>query len=363
MKLFITILLPLFWVSCSVSEGQTKRLGRWVIEDSVVIKGLDFVDMAADTIVDPRGSMKSFYRQLAQLSQNPEAAGFQVSVVHYGDSHIQAGNFSGIVMRRLQNRFGNAGRGMILPHRLTKSNEPLDYKIVTPNIFAKARLLESNPETTVGIGGVGIISSAPEQQFNLIVLKNPGDTVDYRFNRVVVFHDPLAPIITARAQLMSNTDPGELDYITEINLLRRTDSLLLYTYPRDKYNSGAFYGFSLENGRSGVLYHALGINGACYTHWGRRPEIVAQTKALDPELVIISMGSNEASGRNFIEDVFYREIDSFVSKLRRENPKAAILLTTPPEAMRMSKRAANPNQNFEKVSRTILRYGDRKSVV
>ena len=52
-----------------------------------------------------------------------------ITIVQLGDSRIQAGHYSGRMMRLLQQQFGNAGRGWIAPFKLSKTNEPDDYFI------------------------------------------------------------------------------------------------------------------------------------------------------------------------------------------------------------------------------------------
>ncbi len=50
-----------------------------------------------------------------------------VSVVHIGDSHIQAEIGTSVTRDLLQLRFGNAGRGLVAPLRLSGTNQPHDY--------------------------------------------------------------------------------------------------------------------------------------------------------------------------------------------------------------------------------------------
>lgn len=330
--------------------------------DSLLFAGYPFLNVDADTLQDSTLRMKSVYDAMDRLlAAHPDSLPVKVNIIHYGDSHIQAGTLTNAVMKRMHAQFGNAGRGMVIPHKLMKSNEPRDYKILSSNNWIKAKINKSCPETTIGVAGVGIESSDNTQQFLIRTLLCE-DSIDYSFNRVVVFHDSLAPMITVNEALLADVSGSDIYYpfTTEIDLCDYSDSLEMYTYRNLPFEQGAFYGFSLENGRSGILYHAMGVNGACYLHWGRRGEVAIESKALMPELIIISMGTNEASGRNFIESVFYREVDSFVSKLQAENPDAVIMLTTPIEAMRKTKRSAIPNKNYRKVRDVLAEYAHDK---
>lgn len=365
---FILLALTSCWATTPAGHPQQEQAAAAHdyrdVADSLLLAGYDFVDMAADTLIDPAQSMNGVYAKLRSIERlGPDSVPRHVTILHYGDSHIQAGFLSEAIRLRAQHRFGNAGRGMVVPHRLTRSNEPRDYHIKSPNKWEYMRLIQPLNTGSVGASGLGIRSRDETQIFIIRTLRTE-DGTDNRFNRVVVFHDSLAPMITVGESMLGDIEDADTTYsfLTEIDLADMTDSVVLYTYKEPPFTDGAFYGFSLENGNSGVLYHSIGINGSCYIHWGRCPELIQQSRVIAPDLIVVSLGSNEASGNNFIESVFYAQIDRFVGAIRRANPLSSILLTTPPEAMRSSKRTASPNRNFERVRGTILDYARDNSL-
>lgn len=87
--------------------------------------------------------------------------------------------------------------------------------------------------------------------------------------------------------------------------------------------------WATETGRPGPVYHAKGINGALYAHFNT-PEYLDQVKGLQPDLIILSFGTNEAHGANYTEDWQWAEMDSLILNLRQMCDSAVILLTTPP---------------------------------
>lgn len=100
-----------------------------------------------------------------------------------------------------------------------------------------------------------------------------------------------------------------------------------------------FYGALLRNGRNGVLYSAIGINGAMYQHYNEQSSILAaQMEVLQPQLVIISLGTNEAYS-SLSASSFRAQIDSAVQLIKRTRPDVSIVLTTPAESKRTSKKA------------------------
>jgi lysophospholipase L1-like esterase len=88
-------------------------------------------------------------------------------------------------------------------------------------------------------------------------------------------------------------------------------------------------GVSLENTRPGIRYHISGTNGARYRHYLSSPELIKESAALETTLIIISLGTNEASDHPNLDPKVSTQINQFVSELKKTNPNTIILLTTP----------------------------------
>ena len=90
--------------------------------DTVALPSLNYsMRVGADTLVWPDTAVvwRRFFAELDSLRAGKDTV---ISVVHLGDSHIQAGHLTGQVMRAFHRVFGNAGRGWIAPFKLGKSN-------------------------------------------------------------------------------------------------------------------------------------------------------------------------------------------------------------------------------------------------
>ena len=109
-----------------------------------------------------------------------------------------------------------------------------------------------------------------------------------------------------------------------------------------------------------VSYIDKGVNGATcltFTH----PDRIAEIAALKPELLILSIGTNESHNRRYNVNVHYNQMDELVKLLQDSLPNVSILLTTPPgsyESFRQRRRrrtyAVNPRTAT--ASETIRRY-------
>ena len=102
-----------------------------------------------------------------------------------------------------------------------------------------------------------------------------------------------------------------------------------YLYTVDDVAEYDLNGLVVENNEPGVIYHSIGVNGAKFSDYNKYPLFFDQLKGLSPDLVIISMGTNESFDR-LDDEVFKQEINRFVKSIRSNNPNTAILITTPP---------------------------------
>ena len=79
-------------------------------------------------------------------------------------------------------------------------------------------------------------------------------------------------------------------------------------------------GLAQETGVSGIVYHIMGINGATCASFST-PENLHAVAGLDPDLIIVSFGTNEAHGRNYSAEEHRRQLTSFFTELK--NPLSA----------------------------------------
>ena len=106
-----------------------------------------------------------------------------------------------------------------------------------------------------------------------------------------------------------------------------TNQFYLYTVVQaDQYDLN---GLVLENDQAGILYHAIGVNGARYSDYNKYPLFFRQLEGLEADLIIVSLGTNEAFDK--IEgERFKAELNQFLAEVKQYNPTASILVTSPP---------------------------------
>ncbi len=303
-----------------------------------------------------------------------------LTIVHLGDSHIQAGHYTGKVMRLFQSQFGNAGRGWIAPFKLGRSNEPDDYFITsTVKEWISGRCVQSKKKCPIGLGGIGIQSISPSINMNVHIAPNNG--AGYSFNQALFYRgDKAMPMLPTGPHKDSiQTSLGTHSILSGIlvdtfRAVSQIDTLLLHSTRRKQGTDellpassfkNLYYGFSLTNGSSGILYHSVGVNGAMYVNY-TDSNYVRQLALLNPSLLVVSLGTNETFGRRFNMNEFAGQIKAFVSLVKKYMPETAILLTTPPECYKRTyvnkKRTYVRNANTELAAKAILKVAKEENL-
>lgn len=292
--------------------------------------------------------LDTFYRKIAVLKQTGKGT---VSIVHIGDSHLQAGFFSGVVRNSLQNAFGNAGRGLVFPYQLAESNSPDDISSSSNIKWKYNRIAHPEIALVPGISGFAIESSKPGASIHLSVKKTDWD--DPSFTEVQLFADNLNRHLTLK--------PDEYD--TTCLFESNKDSEFLYT-KLNKPSTGFFltnnsaedpyslYGVSLLNGQPGLLYHTIGVNGTRFDHYNKANLFWQQLPQLKADLYIISLGTNDAQAAVFSEASFIAEVQQFLNQLRKSSPNAAIIFTTAAD----SYKARKNNSVLKQLNQSLSNY-------
>ena len=289
------------------------------------------------------------WESIISYINNQRRHNYKFTIVHIGDSHVQPGIISDEVRRTLQERFGNGGRGLICPLALAGTNEPNDYLLKSSSsISASSKLLSSSKPAGMGMTGVAVKFSGASTTLS-IKAKRPGDD----FYRITLFHSNNSPFtveqngITVKGKQHSN-------YATDYVLDTSADTANLRLT-----GSGALYGVRLLNSHRGVVVDCIGNNGATYRSYLNIDNFARQISDLEPQLVIISLGTNEAYG-SF--GSITSNIDQMLSDIRRVCPNVKFLLTTPMETQKKSSRGYRIQSNIVEVRDLILAYGKNHHV-
>lgn len=288
----------------------------------------------------------------------------RVDIVHIGDSHIQADHFSGLIRQKIQLRFGNAGRGLIFPYRVAKSNEPASYKTSTNVVWESKRNVFYEKPLPIGVSGFTIETADTAAEINLMVKDQPG--LGYAFTKFTLFQEKglrnyditVCDEYNCERARFRSKDTSTSNFISQVKFDKPVRQIILRNKVADTLHQKAtrIYGMLLENDSAGVLYNMIGVNGAEYRHYTKSKYFVQQLSYLNADLVILSMGTNEGYAADFDRVAFYHHIDTLVTNIQKACPNATILLTTPADSFRRTRKGRVKNPDMQDARVTIINY-------
>lgn len=239
-------------------------------------------------------------------------------VVHIGDSHIQADWFSGKLRSLLQEQYGNAGIGILFPYRQIKTNSPPTFSSVASAPFIASKITKCKAACDVGI--VGYNAQIPAG--SMVVFNIKKDTQP-QFVSVIFQSDN-------EHAIGFNHDNHDENYTTQTSTTYNITSYkkpLSNSFHLNTKSNITLNGLISSNGNPGVIYYTIGANGATFNNYINSNLFFQQLKSLQPDLIIISMGTNE-SVSDISADSLSVQLQNFHSKIL-EAGADKIIYTTP----------------------------------
>jgi len=355
--------------------------------DSLLQAHRDLLQADAHRILRPY-QLGHFYQALDSLQAGQKK---NVVIAHVGDSHIQADYLPRTLRQYFWQRFGCGGRGLVFPYALADTHGPLDYAWSSPDKWQFRRRTFQRGGPDIGLTGMGLraentsvsldfaFAKKQDMPFDELILFGNADTQW----QVQVTSSAQPPALPARWQyhtvqsgenlygigrrygesvqqlLRWNQLSSPLIYPEQqlrVGQLDRLPATALEMQPVAETASSVYqaqlaaptsrmrllgespqqpelYGVILRHRRqSGILYHMIGVNGTTYYHYHRSTTFWEQMRVVQPDLVVVTLGTNEALQNSFQPRQIEPEVRGFLRKLQDVIPGGRILLMTNPDA-------------------------------
>ncbi|NBC82435.1 MAG: hypothetical protein GVY19_03540 [Bacteroidetes bacterium] len=304
-----------------------------------------FVNYDKNKILFPgdTDSFNSFFQKLDTAMVRGEG---KINIVHIGGSHIQAD----IYTHQLRQRFHdfaqglNCGRGMVFPYDIANTNNPWNYSVDYGGSWERCRNVDYELTCPLGLTGMAVYTSdsAAWLSFNL----DPDSAGEYGFDRLKIFYNTkrstYKPLITdslsvKRRQVNHHFGYEEIVFDTTHHQVR---------IQLEKSQHGdeqlILHGVYFEKEGSGLVYNAIGVNGSRLDSYLKCEYFGDHLKAIETNLVVISIGTNDAYSRRFDDKEYQNNYQILLNRIRANVPEAAILLTVPNDSY-LYRRYANPH--------------------
>ncbi len=281
---------------------------------------------SAGTALQQPGALVPLFEQLARLSAGQEPK--FVHMMHFGDSHTAADEWTGTLRDLLKGRFGDGGSGFSVAGHPFAGYRRFDAPSGATTFWHSYGGHTGAGDGFFGLGGVSVTSTRAGQSVY----------VDAECDRLEV--DYLRQPGGGELALYDNGE--QVDRIS-------TEGELGAGYSAYQTSPGPhrfklvtldsrpvrLFGWAADRS-AGVTYEALGLNGAeavVIEHWNEQMT-ATYLQHRNPGLIVLAYGTNEATDPSWSPEGYKAMFGDLLDRLRRAAPAASIFVVGPADRWR-----------------------------
>lgn len=306
-----------------------------------------FMSFDSNRLAFPKGNTLSiFFPKLDKLIFEGEG---NVSIMHIGGSHVQAGVFSHTIRMNLLSVYPTltGNRGLVFPYSVAKTNNPYNYKTSYNGKWKAYRNVNKDIPYPLGLSGMLIVTEDEEASITISMRNTNGLRFDFDRIKLLGYADSnyIRPFLHTQSGIME----GVYDSLTKSYLFELpcyVDSFYVTFSKRDTLWE-PFYlrGFILENQLPGISYHSVGVNGASLPSYLKCELFENDLSFIKPDLCIFAIGINDASGDTFDTVVFKQNYDKLIQRILKVSPDCEFVFISNNDSYKRHRRRYYNNTN------------------
>ncbi len=283
------------------------------------------------------------------------------NIVHFGGSHLQAAIYTERLKERFNEQFPGIIRsvGYVFPFSIAKTNHPVYYKSTYTGHWKYCKNVKKKEGCILGVGGIQATTSDTVTSVKIFPVLNPSF---FAFDKVTLMCK-----VNDGAEFEININGKDTILnggysILTLGFSDLQDTLNASFIKKDTLPNSSFtlYGFILDKNSPGLMYSSIGINGAATYSFLKCENFEKELALLNPDMLILSLGTNDAYGKGYSDSVYYRNIDSLVQIARHLNPDCRIILTVPNDDYYKRR---YPNRNTARQEKTIKKLATDRNLM
>ena len=253
-------------------------------------------------------------------------------IIQIGDSHVQMGWFSSAISSELNTIYGNTATDMFwFPYSVAGGYDPAGVRFTRSGSWTGEKMVGSKTEKRFGISGHALV-------LNERGAEDPFFTVDQDASlktlEVLVVTNKTWKFCVDSAVVTTKKITGNLSLVT-IKRTSKEKILKVGLCPVGKVQVPLrILGFrNATNPKvNGIDFQYYGSSGGRYSDYIDGCHYFFENLAyLKPDLLIISLGTNDTYVHGLTNENYYAMVSRFVKELKKQHPNMDILLTMPPD--------------------------------
>lgn len=266
----------------------------------------------------------------------------KINILHIGDSHLQAAFLTEEIRQSLfQHYFMDDSftePGFIFPYTLANTNNPYYYTIDYSGHWDINKNTEDSLSYKLGLSGITTATRDSSATFSIKMQNKKYDfPIKYYFNKVKIFHSEIPGITVKVNGFYTQTNPN----YSFIHLQESCDSIFVEITNPDTTKALELYGLMLQHDKNKLGYHTVGVNGATAQSYLKCELFPTHLKQINPDLVIISLGTNETFNKNFMSLENELILKDLITQIKATAPNTTFILTVPGDHIKNN--ITNPN--------------------
>jgi hypothetical protein len=287
------------------------------------LKAVDrYLAASANTELRQPGSLVPFFEQLARLGSGESRD--PVHIIHFGDSHTAADEWTGELRDLLKARFGDGGSGFSVAGHPFAGYRRFDARGGASSGWQSEGLRKAEGDGYFGLGGISIASDRPGE---IVWLNADCDRIEVDYlqqpgggSLALYDNDQQVKIFSTDGEL----GPGFAEFEIPGGQHR-------FTLKTIDARPVRLFGWVVDKD-AGITYEALGINGAeapVIMRWNAAM-LATYLQRRNPGMIVLAYGTNEASDPAWSGGGDYEAaFASLLQRLRSAVPAASILVIGP----------------------------------
>ena len=297
------------------------------------IEDLKFAHFERNRLVFPGDSlaMERFFSKMDSVIFLGEG---NVSIMHLGGSHVQAGVFTQQFRDDLLNIGTDlvGGQYFLFPFSAGGTNNPSHFRVNYTGCWGYCRnAVRKDTDKRMGLAGAAITTTDSIASVSIVTRERhlTEFSPKFEFNKVTVIGfsetENVVPVVGYQGDTLKGHYDEHLSTYT-FQLPTYTDSICIFF--EEMPGEFTLTGVLLENGMPGISVHGVGVNGARVSSYLRCDDFERDLNLIRPDLIIFGIGINDAADKDFEVKYFKSNYNKLIKIIQRVNPDCAILFVT-----------------------------------
>ena len=297
------------------------------------VPDLPFAHLERNQIIYPGDSlaMERFFQKMDSVVFFGEG---NLSIMHLGGSHVQAGMFTQQFRDNLLSISTDlmGGQYFVFPFSTGGTNNPSHYIVRSSGTWTYCRnAVRKETDKRMGLAGAAITTNDSTARVSILTKERYPSALppDYDFNKVTVIGFSETENVVPVVSYDGTTIQGQYDEWKStytFSLPDFTDSIcIMFDSVPGEFT---LTGILLENDMPGISVHGVGVNGARVSSYLRCDDFERDLNLIRPDLIIFGIGINDAAEKDFEKNNFKRNYNELIKVIKRVNPDCALLFIT-----------------------------------